>query len=505
MCCCLSYLIKIFFPGRWSVTPPPHSPSNYSYRRSDSRSRSPVHRVRSPRRSSPPLKRTQSRSPQPRYARRRYSPGCRTKSRSPPLLPQASNRGNAHSRGRTRSPLQPRRNSPALNRNGPKSYRGHSPVATQPPHSTSRSNGSNSGGHQRKSPSPRNDYQPRRRTRSPPAGRLDGRKRSHSRSPGRGKYGRDAVPANKKRKTPPANTLSSTSSSNRNKPLRDRDSGLSANDQAPKHSRSGRERSPAAHHHHRRRTRSRSRHRNPNPTKLDASSGPIDNNNRRNDSSETSGGNHAQVQQQQPTTTTADAKTSMPDDKTIHEKPTKEMDVDSRPATSDENDDSDDGDDDDGIDLFASEESESENEGRFKSGSSKTERPSNASTLSFSKLGTTNASAVVRDLNEVSSDYKQLPAIGSGGNSRKGRGEDRHRNGRDSNYRRNRYGAGNNSDRKSPSRERSRARGSWKSESSRKDGGNNRDGNDKSKKHSSKVASKVTTSDSRKKTSEGKV
>lgn len=82
----------------------------------------------------------------------------------------------------------------------------------------------------------------------------------------------------------------------------------------------------------------------------------------------------------------------------------------------------------DEIDLFASEESESENEGRFKSSSSKNERASTVSTVSFSKLGTASASTVL-DLNDVRSDK------GSFGSSRRERGDDRYsRSSRKSNY-----------------------------------------------------------------------
>lgn len=61
-------------------------------------------------------------------------------------------------------------------------------------------------------------------------------------------------------------------------------------------------------------------------------------------------------------------------------------------------------DDDDGIDLFASEESESENEGRFKCGtSSKSEKPKSVSTVSFTKLGDTLTSTFT-NLNDVGSN-----------------------------------------------------------------------------------------------------
>uniref|UniRef100_A0A1B0CI69 Uncharacterized protein n=1 Tax=Lutzomyia longipalpis TaxID=7200 RepID=A0A1B0CI69_LUTLO len=75
----------------------------------------------------------------------------------------------------------------------------------------------------------------------------------------------------------------------------------------------------------------------------------------------------------------------------------------------------------DGIDLFASDESESENEGRFKSSSSKSERPAQA-TVSFSKLVT----EPVATLTEL----KDLPAL-----SNVGSGASRDRRGRERNSR----------------------------------------------------------------------
>lgn len=72
-------------------------------------------------------------------------------------------------------------------------------------------------------------------------------------------------------------------------------------------------------------------------------------------------------------------------------------------TASSDDDKSSDENEDDGIDLFASEESESENEGRFKSNSSKNVRSNTVATVSFSKLGNATTSTV-GDLNEVKSD-----------------------------------------------------------------------------------------------------
>lgn len=66
-----------------------------------------------------------------------------------------------------------------------------------------------------------------------------------------------------------------------------------------------------------------------------------------------------------------------------------------------------DSDNNDGIDLFASEESESENEGRFKLSSSKSERKANVPTVSFSELGKAAAApadVLLRDLDELQTD-----------------------------------------------------------------------------------------------------
>jgi len=60
---------------------------------------------------------------------------------------------------------------------------------------------------------------------------------------------------------------------------------------------------------------------------------------------------------------------------------------------------------DDGIDLFASEESESENEGRFKL-SNKTERSANVQAMSFTKLKESSTTSHVRNLQDVVSDEK---------------------------------------------------------------------------------------------------
>lgn len=103
-------------------------------------------------------------------------------------------------------------------------------------------------------------------------------------------------------------------------------------------------------------------------------------------------------------------------------------------ASTDDEEDIEKSDNEDEIDLFASEESESENEGRFKSNSSKNERPTNSSTLSFSKLGSASASMVI-DLNDVVKTDKSFGGERGGGGGRRGdrNNDDRYR-GRNNNY-----------------------------------------------------------------------
>lgn len=125
--------------------------------------------------------------------------------------------------------------------------------------------------------------------------------------------------------------------------------------------------------------------------------------------------------------------------------------------------DSENSDDDDGIDLFASEESESENEGRFKLSSSKIERKTNVPVVSFSELGKTTtapADVLLRDLDELQTDTNPTHRRGGGGGGGGGgarRENDRHnRNRRDD--RGNRYNRDRERDRENRDRERERDR-----------------------------------------------
>ncbi|XP_059618432.1 serine/arginine repetitive matrix protein 2-like [Phlebotomus argentipes] len=104
----------------------------------------------------------------------------------------------------------------------------------------------------------------------------------------------------------------------------------------------------------------------------------------------------------------------------------------------------------DEIDLFASEESESENEGRFKSSSSKNERPTQA-TVSFSKLVT----EPVASLTEL----KELPALSSVASAPRERSDRRpERSGREYNRSHRKRGR----DRRNPRRERDSKSGGGK-------------------------------------------
>lgn len=170
---------------------------------------------------------------------------------------------------------------------------------------------------------------------------------------------------------------------------------------------------------------------------------------------------------------------------------------------------------DDGIDLFASEDSESENEGRFKSSSKRTERTAGTATVSFSRLGAPNA-PVVRNLEEVRSE-KQA-ANRRDRDSGRDRGErDRERNG----HGRNNYAGRRNErnyGRKSNSRERDRARdrtahgsgggGAWKSskhDDNRNDEKSDRDGDRNKKALPSRSSNKpVPAGDIKKSSADGK-
>lgn len=358
--------------GRWSVTPPPmakkplsRSPkrSPYVYRRSASRS--PIRRAsRSPiGRRSPNRNRSLSRSPQ-RHNRR--SPPVvihrpkRSKSRSPPP------RSTYNRPPRSRSPAHQTRHG-----NSPTNYH--------------QGRQWNQGSNGRKSLSPRNNentsnsnyrLSPKRRTRSPINNKIDSRRRSTSHSPAR-KYHRNAPP-NRRRRSPPRKY--------NNRPRNPR-AGYNNRSSPANRRRSGSATSPLE------------------KNKLDGNppSNKVDNQ-KKNETTEMKE-NTEKIEKE--TAKAVEPKTDSKEQHKPAKKSEQQLEDELLASTDDEkNSDSDDNKDDDGIDLFASEESESENEGRFKSSSSKTERTASTATVSFSKLGTSEVTPAValRDLDELRSD-----------------------------------------------------------------------------------------------------
>lgn len=373
-------------PGRWSVTPPPivkkltsrspkHSPS-YEYRRS--LSRSPNRKYN--------RNRSISRSPQ----RRRHSPVSqhmrRTKSRSP--IVRASNSGNNNHRAvAQRSPIQQqhnnnsrRANSPSTIRNTARGWRGNSPSIH----------------HRNVGPQPRRSISPggvdnanyrslnRRRTRSPAIIKHDVRRRSVSRSPNR-KYQRNLTNANRRRRTPTRKF-----NNNRNNP-------------------NGRNNNSVRNRNNTRRSMSPLNNQRPSsrtsPLHQKANSDKRQGENDANDKNQLTSHDHKITEGQSETTTNDKNSRIENDSNAIENKKEQKIEDDLLASTDDDKSDSDNGNDDDGIDLFASEESESENEGRFKSHSGKSERTANVSTVPFSKLGTAVAAPaeILRDLDEVQS------------------------------------------------------------------------------------------------------
>lgn len=381
-------------PGRWSPTPPPMAKSrspkrspSYGYRRSVS---PPIIRR------TPPYTRNRSisRSPQ----RRRHSPfpihPRRSKSRSP--LPR--NMQNSYrAQPRSRSPIphstgNRRANSPP-NRNAPRVWRGNSPPTVT----------RNNGNQIRRSVSPRVINEPgnyraqvRRRSRSPANAKNDVRRRSGSRSPDQ-KYQRTAG-VRRKRSPPPARKFNQRNSNNTSRTNN----------------------GPAS-----------TRNRPNNPRK---SASPTNNSQRRSKSK-----TPAPVQEKAKPETSVEIKNASKQEQ-LEATKNEEKSTDDRKApaneliktetkteqqiedellasTNDEHSDSESDNDDDGIDLFASEESESENEGRFKLSSRQTEKPPAA--VPFSKLGTI-APTELRELEDLRGDKASSA-------SRKNRRDDRER------------------------------------------------------------------------------
>lgn len=343
-------------PGRWSRS---SSRESWKYRRS--KSRSPAY----PNHHSPHFRnRSVSRSPQ----RRRHSPPQpahnRRNNRSRSPIQRNNFDANAHRSDRRNSPVPNRRgNNSPTNRHQARPWRGHSGPRDNGPHL-------------RRSGSPLRTDERKRRTRSPTnVAKTDVRRRTTSRSPNR-KFPRNN--SNRMRRSPPKrfNNLSNGGKSlghngARNRNYHNQRSGSpNRNSHSPHH----RRRSPA----------------------------------RKSDENGTTTNKHGnRLENEHPMEGTMNEKSidnelNETNENTKKQKTEQEIE-DELLASSD----SEHSNNDDGIDLFASEESESENEGRFKSNSSKSERKAHVPRVSFADLGkTTTASAdvLLRDLDELQTD-----------------------------------------------------------------------------------------------------
>lgn len=371
-----------YTPGRWSLSPPPYKHvnlrSNYEHR---SGSRSPIHRDKSPhifRRSPLP----NSKSP-PQASKKSRSP-LPLKARKSPLRKSLSGSPQHRLANRHPSPQYSRNRSPAGRyMHNQKNYR-YSPSQNRS-YNRKQFNA-------RRSLSPRNNgHHSLKRSKSP----VNNSKRSRSKSLNRNFPNRsnrsERVGLNKRRS--PMHNRKPNRSSNRNK----------------------RKLSPT--------------HRSPSPKrKVDKSQ------NSHQQSTEEK--KNLPIVEKNKVEETDDVATESKAEPT-NEKSTENNENEMSPSSDDDK--SSDENEDDGIDLFASEESESENEGRFKSNSSKNVRSNTAATVSFSKLGNATTSAL-GDLNEVKSDK----------NSASSHREDRYKRG--SNYsnrkddRSKKYGSSRNND-----------------------------------------------------------
>lgn len=345
-----------YTPGRWSASPPPYKNvklrSNYEHR-SNSRDKSPhIFRRSSP----PPLPPHNSKSPPP-MLRKSRSPMPLKVRKSPPrksLSPSPHRTGN----DRHASSPYTRTRSPGRYGHSQKNYRRYSPTQ----HRSYNRKHLNA----RRSPSPRNNghYPLKQRSKSPPPSS----KRSRSKSPNNRNYQNRSNRGERvnKRRSPVNNRKSNNNKSSH---------------------RSKRKLSPTP--------TTTTTHRSASPEnrrKVEKSSQPPN------------------IEDKKPLP--AEEKTKIEKnvvrDATVAENktepPTKSAeDIENELLASSDDDKSSDENEDDGIDLFASEESESENEGRFKSNSSKNVRSNTATTVSFSKLGNATTSAL-GDLSEIKSD-----------------------------------------------------------------------------------------------------
>lgn len=362
-------------PGRWSRSP---SRESWKYRRS--KSRSPAYPNHSPHYRN----RSISRSPQ----RRRHSPqpthSRRNRSRSP--IPRITNFEPIAHRPDRRSPVPNRRGNISPTNRHPPRWRGHSPQRENGVHAT-------------KSGSPRVDdaNNRRRRTRSPNAiananVKTEIRRRTSSRSPNR-KNAR--INSNRPRRSPPSKRFNNA---NGNRPghggVRNRNHNRRSGSPILNHNRPH-----SPHNHHKRRSPARNTIGNGETSNKNAEKET--NSDRIEKPMDMDSGN--KMNEHEPNENTAK------DDKT-------EQEMEDELLASSDSEKSDD-DNNDEIDLFASEESESENEGRFKLSSSKSERKANVPTVSFSelsKLTTAPAEVLLRDLDEMQTDTLHANRRGGG-------------------------------------------------------------------------------------------
>lgn len=352
-----------YTPGRWSLSPPPYNnvnlrPNNFEHR-SGSRSPAPQILRRSPmaNSNSPLLTSIKSRSPLP--SKLRKSPLRKSLSRSPHRM--VNDRHLSPQYSRNRSPIE------KYNHNQ-KPYRRYSPTQNRPynrkQQNFKRSQSPRNNGHHR-----RNEYGSKKyeaeaknvkttldsRSKSP----INNSKRSRSKSPNRNFPNRP-------------NRVEHTGLNKRHSPPYSRKSNRVSNRYRRKPTPTNRSPSPA------------------NKRKIE----------------ELQNATQQSTEDETALPIVENDKIEKTDELTTETKPENEKsieNVDNELSPSSDDDKSSDENEDDGIDLFASEESESETEGRFKSNSSKNVKPNTVATLSFSKLGNATTSTL-GDLNEVKTD-----------------------------------------------------------------------------------------------------
>lgn len=503
------YENKQIIKRRQGIAPlSPPSPSANPFRM---KSRSPEYRYRS---RSPTPNRYHKKSRSPVYHPNHSPPHYRNRSlsRSPqrrhsPQLLVRSERRNRSSRSRSpipranfdanrserRSPVPPNRrtnNSSPINRHGQqRQWRAHSPQQQQ----------QYGGTHGRKSGSPRTDEPPtnarrQRRTRSPNAsnanyrGPQENRKRTSSHSPNR-KNARLMNANRGRRPTSPQSQQTHFNNLNGNKS--NYSSGRNRHRRPGSPATQNRRSSNSPQNHYRRRSPMKS---SPNENG-DTSNRPYAKDEK--DSKIASDQNERQAQ------VDGDRKPADNNDESNESnvKEKSEQQVEDELLASSDSDNSD-NEESDGIDLFASEESESENEGRFKLSSSKNERKTTVPTLSFSELGKTTtapADVLLRDLDEMQTDTMHSSQSSRRGGGGSGRRNDHPRNNRRSDTRK--FNSRESRDSRSSNRDRNRDRdrGRRERESSKPKSDS---ANDKSDRKSTTLRSTfASTSESRTKSS----